>query len=356
MFQIAKILHCHVFPAVSFQHADIPALQECLQIIVLRQKGIEREIVKAEKDIEVTDNFLNQQKNVLIARGLMTTQSYLQACDGDFVDMFYTHVIKDLKNKNMTLEILQMKINELKRKGQDAEELGKLKKDRDALKEIIDELLNVREAIRDHRYRPFIPKKKKREQKKFKRDKEEASLHTMFKKVYQTLVEEKEVLERLYYRKLLTVSVREAIESIVKKLQQNRPGTLGDVSEFSLHSSVNEANEKQWKSMQARVDAWMSSHSSLYHVHMKGCQRIKDLADGMLSDSRIASIDFDPSEVETAAAGQLNGVEGDAEGRLSACLFLCLCFSLLVSLAHLSIHYVSLCLSASFSLSPSLII
>ena len=293
-----------------------------MRIIVFRQKDIEREIVKTEKAIEVTEKFLNQQKNVLMANNLMTTQSYLRACDTDFVDMFYIHVTKDIQNKNMKLDILQLKINELKRRGQDAEGLGKLKKDRDALHDAIQKLLTVREAIRNHLYRPFIPKKKRKQ--KVEIDEKEASLHTMFKEVHQRLVTEKDLLKRLCYRKLHTLAVREAIESTVKMLKHNSPGSLGDFSEFSVYSGIKEANEKQWQTMQARVDAWMSSHSSLYHAHMAGCQLIKDLADSKLSDSQMG---LDPSEVETAAGAQLNGLEetaGDAEGQLSSCLFLCL--------------------------------
>ena len=355
LLQIAKILHCYVFPAVSFKQVDIPVLQECLRIIVLKQKAIEKDIVDTEKSIAVTENVLNQQKKILLANELMTTQSYLKACEADFVEMFYVHVTKDIQNKNPKLDVLQLKVNELKRSGQDAEKLRKYKKERDDLHETIQKLLTVREAIRNHLYRPFIRRKKK--QKKVKISENEASLHMMFKEVHQSLVKDKDLLKRLCYRKLHAASVREAIESTVNMLKQNNSGTLslGDFSEFSVYLGTKREDKQQWESMQVRVDGWMSSQSDLCRVHMEGCQLVQDLSVGMISDSRIASIGLDPSEIELLEIGeggrQSAEDAGDAEGpegELSAfcfrqlqCLSLCLsicCLRLVCLFRHLYIY------------------
>ena len=359
MLQIAKILHCYVFPAVSFKHADIPVLQECLRIIILKQKAVEKDIVDTEKSIAVTENVLNQQKNILLANELMTTQSYLQACEADFIEMFYVHVTKDIQNKNMKLDVLQLKVNELKRSGQDAEKLRKYKKERDDLHETLQKLLTVREAIRNHLYRPFICRRKKKKQKKVKINEKEASLHTMFKEVHQSLVKDKDLLKRLCYRKLHAASVREAIESTVNMLKQNSSGTLslGDFSEFSVYLGTKREDKKQWESMQVRVDGWMSSQSDLCRVHMEGCQLVQDLSVGMISDSRIASIGLDPLEIELQeigeggrqSAGDAEGPEGELSAFqfhfhqlqcyrsvcLSACLSIC-CLRLSVSVSFAS--------------------
>lgn len=340
--QIAKILHCYVFPAVTFQIDDIPILEECMRIIVLKQKAIEREMVDTEKNVAITDQYLSQQKRVLLANDLLTKQLYLQACSTEFVHMFYVHVTKDIQSKNMKLDILQVKINDLKRggEGRDQERLGRLKQERDALHEAMQKLLTVREAIRNHLYRPHnIPKKKRRRQKKEKIDEKEASLHTMFREVHQRLVTGKDQLKRLCYRKLHTASVREAIESTVQILKRYSPrcatALLGDFSEFSVHPEAGqESSREPWRSMQAMVDGWMSGDGPLRRAHQEGCQLVKDLATSMLSDSGVG---VDPAEVELleipgrqAVVGvgdlsgavdppQLNGVEGvgNADGQFS---------------------------------------
>ena len=348
---------------VSFKHADIPVLQECLQIIVLKQKAIEKDIVNTEKSIAVTENVLNQQKQILLANESMTTQSYLQACEADFVEMFYFHVTKDLQNKNMKLDVLQQKVNELKRSGQDAEKLRKYKKERDDLHETIQKLLTMREAICNHLYRPFIPrKKKKKKQKKVKISENETRVHTKFKEVHQCLVKDKDLLKRLCYRKLHSASLREAIESTVNMLKQNSPGTLslGDFSEFSVYLGTKREDKEQWESMQARVDGWMSSLSDMCHFHMKGCQFVKDLSAGMLSDSRIAFIGLDPSETELQEIGeggrQSAGDAEDPEGDLSAfrfCHLQCyrsVCLSACLSICCVSICCLRLSVSVSFTI------
>lgn len=340
---------------------DIPVLQECLRIIVQKQKAVEKDIVDTEKSIAVTENVLKQQKKILLANELMTTQLYLQACEADFVEMFYVHVTKDIQNKNLKLDVLQLKVNELKRSGQDAEKLRKYKKERDDLHETIQKLLTVREAIRNHLYRPFVRRKKK--QKKVKISENEASLHTMFKEVHESLMKDKDLLKRLCYRKLHAASVREAIESTVNMLKQNSSGTLslGDFSEFSVYLGTKREDKQQWESMQARVDGWMSGQSDLCRVHMDGCQLVQDLSVGMISDSRIASIGLDPSEIELQEIGeggrQSAGDAEDPEGELSAFRFHQLqCYRSVCLSACLSICCLRLSLSVSVSVSFAIFI
>lgn len=302
--EVAQILHCYIFPAVSFQKEDIPILQECLRLVVLRLEGVEKDIKETERNIDITENYLNKQKEVILAVEGMTTQVYLQACDAQFIEAIYMHITKDLKKKNSRLENTQIKMNDLKKTGEDPEKLQKLKKERDGIHEIVQQLIILREAIRNHLYRPFIPKKKKRDR-KVKLSEKDSNLHSVFLQVHHQLVEHKDHLRKLCYRKLYTSSVREAIESTIKMIAVENPRGLGDFSEFSVYLGNDEVKKKQWLSMQAKVEEWMrSGDNALFQSHMEGCQLVKDLACGILGDVQVASMGLESSQ-ESSMDGDL---------------------------------------------------
>ncbi|XP_076454941.1 uncharacterized protein LOC143289740 [Babylonia areolata] len=305
--EIAQILHCYVFPAVTFQKEDIPALRESLRLVTVKQETVERDIKEAERNIDITEKYLNRQKEVILQAEEMTTQSYLQACDPKFIESFYTHVTKDIQKKNARLDNVQLKMNELKKTGADPEKLARLKRERDGTHEIVQKLIVVREAIRNHLYRPFIPKKKKKKGQRVKLSERDLSLHAVFQQVHLQLVEHKDHLRKLCYRKLYTSSVREAIESTVRVVSQESPQGQGDCSEFSVYLGSSEANTKQWQSMRAKVDEWMSAddNNALFRAHVEGCQLVKDLANGILGDSQVASMGLEEEEplAEGAEAG-----------------------------------------------------
>lgn len=307
--EVARILHCYVFPAVTFLKEDIPVLQQCLRLIVVKHENINQEIMAKKKTIDVTDKYLARLKEVILSQEEMTSQSYLQACNADFVSVFYLQVTKDIQNKNMKLDILQEKINDLKRHNQDGDELKKLKAERDDLYTSMQNLLLVREAIRNHLYRPFLTKKKRSKKQRIKIDEKDASLHTNFQKVYEQLVTDKEHLKQFCYRKLHLSSVREAFESTLKTLQREHPTGFGDFTEFSINPGSEGGGEKSWKSMQARVDGWMSGDSSLQQLHLKVCQMIGDVMEGMVSDSQVPLMGLD--------AGQRAHSQTDISGDVS---------------------------------------
>ncbi|XP_076436181.1 uncharacterized protein LOC143275787 [Babylonia areolata] len=287
--EVARILHSCVFPAVTFQKEDTPVLQECLRLIIVKHENIDKEIVAKKSQIDITDKYLARLKEVILSHEDMTSQSYLQACRADFVDVLYLQVTKDIQEKNMNLDILQTKINDMKKSGKDADKMDQMKSERDDLFSSMQNLLTVREAIRNHLYRPFVPKKRSKKLKK-KIDEKDASLHTNFQMAYQQLVQDKDLLKQLCYRKLHLSSVREAIESTLKSVQREHPTSCGDFTEFSINSvsQGGDGGKKTWKSMQARVDEWMESGGSLNYHHMRGCRLINDLVEGILSDSEVS--------------------------------------------------------------------
>lgn len=266
-----------------------------MRIVKRKHEDMEKEIVAKERMVEITEKYLSKQKEILLEIEELTTQSYLQACSKEFVEKFYIHVTKDIQSKNIKLDIIQSKINDLKRSQQDPEKLERLKRERDSDHEGVQKLLVVREAIRNHLYRPFIPQPKK---KRVKLDSRTATLQSGFQTVHKQLFQDKDELKQLCYRKLHVSSMREALESSIKLLGHESPSNLGDFSEFSVYCGSREENRKQWKSMQARVDGWMSRDSELHRLHIEGCQLIKDLAEGILSDLQIASMGMDASDIE----------------------------------------------------------
>ena len=306
---------------MTFQKDDIPVLEECLRLVIHKQGAIDREIVDMERTIDITDTFLSRQKEVILASNHMTTQTYLQECRTDFVDTFYVLVTKDIQSKNTQFDVLQTRINDLKKRADNPNKLQELKAERDAMHEALQKLLDVREAIRTHLFRSSIPKKTKR-QKKYKIDERETSLHVCFLKAHTQLVDHKDLLKQICYRKLHTTSVREAIESTVKILKHERPCLLGDFTEFSIYSDSQQAGWKQWKSMQSRVEGWMRGNNSLYKIHQEGCELIKDLVDGMLSDDQIASMGMTVNRDSGKEADNVTNVEqgsdGDREQKTSA--------------------------------------
>ncbi|KAL8598195.1 hypothetical protein ACOMHN_043266 [Nucella lapillus] len=314
--EVARILHCYVFPAVTFLRDDVPVLQECLRLIVVKHENINREIMTKKKNIDITDKYLARLKEVILAQEEMNSQSYLQACNAEFVGMFYTQVTKDIQKNNMNLDLLQTKINELKKSSPDGDQLNKLKEERDDLYTSMQKLLIVREAIRNHLYRPFLPKNKRSKNHRTKINEKDASLHTNFQTVYQQLVTDKDYLKQLCYRKLHLSSVREAFESTLRTLQREHSTSFGDFTEFSINPSIEGGIETSWQSMQAAVDGWMRGEGSLQQQHTKGCQMIVDVIESMLSDSRMplmGVVDADhTSENQTRC-----GYEGDISADVS---------------------------------------
>lgn len=311
--EVAQILHCYVLPAVVFQKEDAPVLRECRRIITHRHRVTENSIMEKEGCISMLEKIINKKKEDLLANEGLTMQAYLEVCDIEFVNQFYVHITKDIQKRNMKLEIVQLKINDLKKSMAEPSKLADLKVKRDTLYENVQKLIVVREAIRNYLYRPFIPKKKKKKwkgPKKIVLGKEEITLMQSFQTVHKQLIQEKDQLKLLCYRKLHTASVREAIQSTIQMLQQDGvPESLGDFSEFSIHADGNtslelscsesaEKHRRQWQSMQQRVEFWMERDSAIYRAHKEGCQLIRDLAEGMLSEWRIASMGLEPTDLK----------------------------------------------------------
>lgn len=310
--EVAQLLHCHVFPAVCFMKADAPILEGCLRRTTIKIRTVEKEIVEKERTITITETSLNKQKDRIIANEELARDSYVRSCNRAFLDGFYVHVTKDIQTMNVSLEFIQGKINTLKRTSEDTEKLQILKQERDVIHEQLETLMQIREAIRNVLYRPHIPQKKQKKRKKQKMQ-EENCLHNIFLEVHETLKNLKEDLKKLCYRKLHFSSMREAIESTLKVIRQDSDEHQGDFSEFSISVSGLEDTRTAWKSMQAKLTAWMEDRDcALYKMHMEGCQLIQDLSSSMLCEFELLSFGLDPSQMM-----QINIADGDGDAKVN---------------------------------------
>ncbi|KAK7455912.1 hypothetical protein BaRGS_00039446 [Batillaria attramentaria] len=305
--EVAQLLHVHVFPAVCFVKADAPVLEGCLRRITVKIRSVEREIMQKEQAINITETSLNKQKDRIVAQEELARDSYVRMCNRSFLDAFYVHVTKDIQTLNVSLELIQGKVNLLKRTSEDVAKLQVLKQERDGIHERLEILMQIREAIRNVLYRPHILQKKQKKRRKA-RPQEENCLHNIFLEVHETLKILKEDLKRLCYKKLHFSSMREAIEATLKVIKQDSGEVQGDLSEFSVLSTIEDRNTT-WQSMQTKLSAWMEDKECpLYKVHMDGCQLIEDMSRSMLSDFELASMGLEPSDVTLVNLG-----DGDAK-------------------------------------------
>lgn len=300
--EVAQLLHCHVFPAVCFVKDDVPILEGCLRRIALKIRNVERDMITRENTVTLTETSLNKQKDRIIAYEELSKDSYVRSCNRAFLDAFYVHVTKDIQTLNVSLEMIQAKVNMLKRTSEDMEKLQALKQERDGIHERLDTLMQIREAIRNFLYRPHIRQRKQK--KKKEKPPEENCLHNIFLEVHETLKGLKEELKQLCYRKLHFSSMREAIEATLKVIKQDLGELQGDFSEFSVQMSTAEDTRSAWQSMQTKLALWMEDRdSALYLTHMQGCHLIQDLSRSMLSEVELASLGLEPAELGHLTVG-----------------------------------------------------
>nr|KAG5686104.1 hypothetical protein BaRGS_013095 [Batillaria attramentaria] len=258
--------------------------------ITVKIRSVEREIMQKEQAINITETSLNKQKDRIVAQEELARDSYVRMCNRSFLDAFYVHVTKDIQTLNVSLELIQGKVNLLKRTSEDVAKLQVLKQERDGIHERLEILMQIREAIRNVLYRPHILQKKQKKRRKA-RPQEENCLHNIFLEVHETLKILKEDLKRLCYKKLHFSSMREAIEATLKVIKQDSGELIEDMSrsmlsDFELASMGLEPSDVTLVNL-GDGDAKKSDH-------------------GVPGDSKSANLDAIFTSAGDATGGQLN--------------------------------------------------
>lgn len=298
--EVTRLLHCYIFPAITFTMEDRDTLQDVLLQVESKFEMVEAEILKKSKSVDITEQTLLKQRTRILKNENFESELYARSCKKEFLSLLYSHLERDILRLNSEFEGTQLQVNRY-RDCQVSEgamlKLEDLRKKRDNIHERIVAMQTAKETLRNVLFRPPVIKKKKLKKIKVK----ENVFHDIYLEVNDRLRLQKEDLQRACLVKVKISSVREAILAAFSEINSSRdqlsPVHCTDGSEFSLDIIGLNDKPEEWKTLEEKVYSLLQNQQShAFRRHHQACKMIMDKISSAIDETKMFGASSDNIE------------------------------------------------------------
>ncbi|XP_061164371.1 uncharacterized protein LOC133173404 [Saccostrea echinata] len=301
--ELLRLLHCYIMPSVSLTTDDITNLKNALARVQSQLQNIDKIILKKDRAVQLTESSMAKQRETLLEREDFTSEKHILSCSPKFIQAFEKQIGKDVEETWQTMEVMQKKVNELKRDSCTSTELEQVRKERDKCYEKWEKLKVVKETIKEAILR------RKKTNKRLSKFETLNVFHNVYIEINERLQAEKEEIHKLCLHKVQISSVREAIELALDELKTDGQ-TLGwqMKSDGTTENDINgmSCKPKDWYTLEETISAILAdAKHDVTQKHVRFCAGIQDkiisaLKEGQLFENQVNPLEEDLSVLSSS--------------------------------------------------------
>ncbi|XP_062570327.1 uncharacterized protein LOC134232366, partial [Saccostrea cucullata] len=257
-------------------------------------QSIDKIILKKDRAVQLTESSMAKQRETLLEREDFTSEKHILSCSPKFIQAFERQIGKDVEETWQTMEVMQKKVNELKRDSCTSTELEQVRKERDMCYEKWEKLKVVKETIKEARLR------RKKSNKRVSKFETSNVFHNVYIEINERLQTEKEEIHKLCLHKVQISSVREAIELALDELKTDGQ-TLGwqMKSDGTPENDINgmSCKPKDWFTLEETISAILADvKHDVTQKHVRFCSGIQDKIVSTLRENQLFENQVNPIE------------------------------------------------------------
>ena len=220
----AQLLHCYILPAIKLGSGDMRQLQHALEMQKLDVEAADQAILKKNNQVEEIRASMARQRDKFLAQ--LSDQSGIKPVyQSKFAEVLRKNIVDDVKRAWADLDILQEQVQKAKKLNETVS-LTAVREARDAEFQKYHELLLARENL-DEIIKLSDSKKTNSLGRKAQKKKDVTpqnspvmdALHVVYLGFHETLAQHVKELQALAQRKVMILSVKEAVRTTIKEIQ-----------------------------------------------------------------------------------------------------------------------------------------
>eukprot|EP00105_Crassostrea_gigas_P032955 XP_011456166.1 PREDICTED: uncharacterized protein LOC105348448 [Crassostrea gigas] len=278
--ELLRLLHCYIMPSILLTVDDMSNLHNALCLVEKQLKSIEQTIEEKGVDVHLKESSLAKKQKEILENEDFTSETYILSCNPKFLQEFEKHIEKDVKEACHVFDAIQRKVDELKLSNSTADELGLVRKERDACHENLVKIKTIQESI-----------KHAKKSKQLLEADTTNDCHQIYIEINEQLQEEMEELHRLCLHKAKISSVREAIKQALDDLK-----TDGQTFGWQMKSDGTAEHDTDVIGMNYKPKDWYTLEETIFSIfaditndvterHFRFCSGIHDKIAAVLKET-----------------------------------------------------------------------
>lgn len=285
--ELLRLLHCYIMPAISLSTGDIANLENALSRVHNQLQSIDKIILKKDRAVQLTESSMAKQREALLEREDFSSEAHVLSCSSKFIPAFEKQIRKDVEETWQILEVIQKKVDKLKRDNGTSAELNQVRKERDGCYEKWEKLKVVQETLKEVRRRP------RKSSKRLSKPETSNIFHKVYIEINERLQTEKEEIHKLCLHKVQISSVREAIELALNELKTEGQ-TVGwqmksdGTPEYDTDVIGMNCKPKDWYTLEETISSILADvTNAATQKHNRFCSGIRDKIASTLKEGQL---------------------------------------------------------------------
>lgn len=303
--KLLKLLHCHVLPAIHISAEDFPKIKEVYRSLEEAIRQVELDIVASDKKLNEIMKSMNKLRTQFVEEYAENVDKLTGPCNLDFAMCLQKDVDQELLVSGEELEKLQDAVVAVKTEleagspGVTPEMLEGKRQSRNRCLAYHHKNLTVREILHGITSRAPPPKKSIgasiKKSLKHKKPDLVNPLHSIYVEMHHTHETAQEEYKALCDKKLLIISVKEAVRSTMDDIKSGQESVGIDTDTTGKRRATdvleNSSISKEWLTIAEKVANVLSEDSHfLTQKHKAFCEQVLKQCQDALYEKRLVEL------------------------------------------------------------------
>eukprot|EP00058_Branchiostoma_floridae_P019937 XP_002605427.1 hypothetical protein BRAFLDRAFT_120661 [Branchiostoma floridae] len=244
-----RLLHCYVLPVIRLTPDDLPLIDNMLEMQMCLLNGADNELQRQFQVTDGTKRIMREHRSDF-ARKVVNQEICLKDYSKDFLEEVKKGLDDDITIVREKLNDVQKKVNQakedLKNLKVDGNFLERVRETRDGIKTHLEVLLRGMAEIKN-----FLELRKKKRSSKWMR--RAPQIESTFHSAQEQLGEQREKQKSLLDKKLLLVSVKEALRLAISDLHEDKDTAGLETSVMGGARATDVLESSTWSTLGERV-------------------------------------------------------------------------------------------------------
>ncbi|XP_065930415.1 putative leucine-rich repeat-containing protein DDB_G0290503 [Magallana gigas] len=280
--ELFRLLHRYIMPSILLTVQDIPILNNAFVRVKMQLKRIDKIIMEKDKAVQLKKSSLAKKQKEILENEDFTNETHILSCTSKFLQVFEKHIGKDVEDAWQELEVIQSKVDDLKLRNPTIDELGLVRKERDACYEKWEKIKFIQETIKQTT--------------KSKRSSEadtSSKLHKIYIEINKSVEEEMQKKHQLCVHEAQITSVRKAIRQALDDLK-----TYGQTVGWQMKSDGTVEHDtdvmgmnckpKDWYTLEEKISSILADvNKDITEQHIRFCSGVYDKITAALKENEL---------------------------------------------------------------------
>ena len=315
---IFQQLHCYVLPSIKLSTDDLANLE---RVFNEQEKFIDKAnaaILKQDARIESVASSMRRLRNKFITE--LTTARKVPQYSVEFADLLLKHLQNDVEKVWEELDDLQNAVQTAKSLNTD---VAAARRDRDAQFEVYQKLLLARETLKEYLERTIAAESRyegstvcvlslSSPKRHGNAQHVNEPLHNIYMEMHHKIQEEKGKMSALVDRKVLVISVKEAIRSAIDELTSDNETFGVDLDRTGRQRATDvlcrSTIPRQWLTMTEQISNLLTGYGELAQEFKKFTARVNNVCEAALYEKRLRELVPDDSSDTVSMCSTDSGI------------------------------------------------